>query len=372
MNIFANSMRLIREQARREFQQSEAGKLLAEVQRLPRGGRISPYALRQVSRQVERLSMRGVLSQLRGSEFGGLIGDVERYAGRNVVSTILRELGPLGSFLESLIRPRGRAMAGVSGELAAAANLLKAFGFTVQAPDRRPAAQRRSNSVADARALLESLGFTVTPPGKPKTAPPKRSGGTRRKKAGSQQTWTVAVGGRQRTYAANDPAMTGEMIEVESSNVHSIGYIWNWDDPMKGTLQVRFLQSSKGQQRKSAGPLYYYYGVHPEVFEAFQRAASKGEFVWDRLRVRGTVSGHRFHYDLKGVTGGYVPRKATRYGQNEYFIRRSVRARDRDGNIHELESELADERVGSLERGIPNRGIPDRGVPDRGTPNRGR
>ncbi len=45
-----------------------------------------------------------------------------------------------------------------------------------------------------------------------------------------------------------------KMNQVESSNVHSIGY-----DPVQQTLAVRFYRGDK------AGPLYHYHGVPAEV-----------------------------------------------------------------------------------------------------------
>lgn len=171
--------------------------------------------------------------------------------------------------------------------------------------------------------------------------------------------------GRRYQFSENDPIVTGEMIDVVSSNVHSIGYDWNWDEPNKGTLKVRFLAKRKNRARVR-GPLYFYFNVHPEVFMAFQHASSKGKFVWDRLRVRGTVSGSRFHYELEdlGATG-YVPRKATRLGPNEHFLQRQFT--DASGRTHtsQLEDEFV-QRIGA------NRHGPQGFVPMRGTPNRGR
>ena len=171
----------------------------------------------------------------------------------------------------------------------------------------------------------------------------------------------VMVGGRKRRYDPNDPTISGEMIEVTSSNVHSIGFDFNFADPMKGTLKVRFLQGPK--DKKIAGPTYHYFDVHPDVFETFKVAASKGKFVWDRLRVRGTVSGHQYRYNLAGIRAGYVPRAAKRFGSNEYFVQRRFTGKNKQGEIRTFQSRLPEQRVGRYEpsRAIPNRGIPNRG-----------
>jgi len=158
----------------------------------------------------------------------------------------------------------------------------------------------------------------------------------------------------------DDPVYRGQMIVVESSNVHSIGYQFNDASPSKGTLLVRYLQGQKGS--KYAGPLYEYYDVHPAVFDTFQKSASKGRFVWDRLRVRGSVSGHRKQYRLVGISRGYVPRQAKRYGDNEYFVQRAMTARNtKTGETRRFESSLPDRpvrRVSSLQLLPGGRRIP--------------
>lgn len=175
---------------------------------------------------------------------------------------------------------------------------------------------------------------------------------------------------------SDDPAWSGQMITVQSSNVHSIGFDINTDAPSVGTLKVRFLHSSGDSKtkNKSPGSLYFYYNVPTELFRAFLRASSKGDFVWDKLRIRGTVSGHRFDYSLQGISQGYIPRKATNLADGEWFIKRNfagrwsqlpnapVRTMDRGGESDD----------GEPNRGRPNRGGPNRGGPNRGTPNRGR
>ncbi|MEK9809271.1 MAG: KTSC domain-containing protein [Candidatus Nanopelagicales bacterium] len=144
----------------------------------------------------------------------------------------------------------------------------------------------------------------------------------------------------------DDPIYRGEWITVASSNVYAIAYVYNDANPSKGTLKVRYLHKLKGGSTEP-GPVYEYYDVHPAVFDSFRAAASKGGFVWDRLRVRGTVSGHRYQYNLAGVhRSGYVPRKAVRYGNNEYFVGRQINTRNTvTGAIAKLKSELPDARV---------------------------
>lgn len=62
-----------------------------------------------------------------------------------------------------------------------------------------------------------------------------------------------------------------DFFEVESSNVAEIGY-----DGNEMVLYVRF----------NKGPLYYYEGVPPDVWDEFVYTDSKGKFIWTHLRDR--------------------------------------------------------------------------------------
>lgn len=116
-----------------------------------------------------------------------------------------------------------------------------------------------------------------------------------------------------------------EMVRVVSSNVHSIGY-----DDSSGTLAVRYLapelnktggRVKVGGKTNSPGPLYHYFDVPPKLWKSFETASSKGKWVWDHLRVRGTIAGHQYDYRLvSGTVGGsgfrqtYIPRRASGKG----------------------------------------------------------
>lgn len=124
------------------------------------------------------------------------------------------------------------------------------------------------------------------------------------------------MGGGDRVRARRGIAM----IEVSSSsNVHSYGY-----DETSRTLQVRFL-GGEGEHRSGPGPMYHYFHVKKEVFQRMKAAVSKGTFIWDELRKRGSIFDHKYDYTLVGVGAGagadagglgdeYVPRKATASG----------------------------------------------------------
>jgi hypothetical protein len=285
-----------------------------------------------------------------------LATDREKYGSfsnmlRNIVfGQVAKALGPIGNLVSALIRPSGKALTkSIDKELLAAAQLLEAFGYAVKKPGQ------------------ETSQPTLTPP-KPKQKPTPPIpipvvGGT-----GGGRRGLARVGGGAAGIPPDDPLLTGEMIQVDSSNVHSIGYDWNEAKPQLGTLKVRFLMPVPGNPKaKKIGALYYYINVPPEVFQAFRAAASMGKFVWDKLRIRGTVSGHQYYYYLAGIRSGYVPRQARRINGEEWFVRRNVRGEN--GNVYQ--SRLDDEQV-SGRSGTPSRGAPNRGQPNRGTPNRGR
>lgn len=212
---------------------------------------------------------------------------VARYAKKNLFEKLLDKLGTVGSLVGALIRPRGQPMASPAQELEAAKALLEEFGYTVKPPEKvnEPPAERPEVRV-------------TTQPQEPDELPEQK------------------------------PLVEG-MIPVSSSNVHSIGYEWHKDEGMPGNLLVRFLAGS-GKQRSGPGPLYRYRDVPRSVFRAFKEAASKGKFVWDELRVRGTVSGHQYEYELAG-TGfdDYIPRQAglKRGMAGEYYLTRRFAGR---------------------------------------------
>jgi len=111
--------------------------------------------------------------------------------------------------------------------------------------------------------------------------------------------------------SADHPINTGKFVTVESSNVHSVAY-----DARDSTLFVRFWMKKWDKEVADyipvgPGPIYAYSYVPPQMFLDLLEARSKGAWIWDNLRIRRTVSGHRFDYRLVAIAGGYVPRKAT-------------------------------------------------------------
>jgi hypothetical protein len=170
-------------------------------------------------------------------------------------------------------------------------------------------------------------------------------------------------------YDTDDPAITGRMVPVVSSNVHSIGFQMNLKNPLASTLFVKYLQKYGNNGVMGSGPTYGYKNVHPKLFQEFMAANSKGGFVWDRLRVRGTVAGSQYEYYLDSISRGYVPRRSV-IENGIQILKRRKRVEQKSGRT--VVSQLREKVIGPYR---PHKGSgPNRGNPDRGSqrPNRGR
>lgn len=113
-----------------------------------------------------------------------------------------------------------------------------------------------------------------------------------------------------------------------------------------------------GSNRNAPGALYAYYDVPVRVFKRLQNASSAGKSVWDNLRVRGSVWGHKFRYGL--IQGAVVPGQDGRI--STYVSRRATRKGFKSRAVAE---------VGSGKRRFQTSGLPERSFPDRAQPNRG-
>lgn len=115
------------------------------------------------------------------------------------------------------------------------------------------------------------------------------------------------------------------MTLVDSSNVYAVGY-----NGQTKTMRVQYKASAinaaslRGRghsgrnrvrgalgktvtnMRHGPGPLYDYHGVPYNVFNRILGAGSKGKAIWDNLRIRGTVYGHRYDYELVSASTALV------------------------------------------------------------------
>jgi hypothetical protein len=389
--LFKNATRAIRAALRLEMRQGQIGKILQAAERkFLRRGKASQYVKKLPTR------LRGAMEPARLASLidGGLPG-LDRYtkrqAEKQLMEHVYKSLGPLGQMLQAFMRPNGKALTGsAEREISGVANFLRALGWgVIKPPDARKGRKDEIRAVTEA---AEHLGFKLIPhrptsvaieakaqpqpkplPGWAERAralqnkPPEQRRALPDRDKTQRKTIDVDFGsGKTQRVRLTDPVLTGEMIKVVSSNVHSIGFEINHHSPRIGTLMVRFLQTQGASARgaKVAGPLYAYYNVPTDVFRRFQRAASKGKFVWDNLRIRGTVSGHKFDYSLQGIARGHVPRKATFSHEGELFVKRTFL-----GQHHKTgEKRLFMSKETALVR--PWNGRPGNGRPS--PPNRGR
>lgn len=355
--LFTRASRRIRESAKQAFQRSDFGRVLREFEVANQKPAAGPRDLGRVIRAYQRGGSRRLIEELASCDAGRLARDLERYArssklGKKVVGQVLDALGPAGQILKALSEVSGPGGKPSSRErsLAAATKVLKAFGREVldlDKPEEALETIRVALNELEARGhaipadLARATTLDAMPTSEPELPAPDRS------------TVDIPLGdGSTRRFKRDHPIVTGKFVSCTSSNVHSYAYEYtSW------TLYVRFL-GGEGEHRHGPGPLYQYSHVRPALFLTLLNAGSKGDWVWDHLRIRGTVSGHQHDYRLVGISGGYVPRKATYTPAGEWFIPRRVRT----DKGHYLTSS----RPSAPARGVPNRGRPK--PPNRGTP----
>ncbi len=312
--LFRRADEVLRRELEESFRRSPVGHALTFLRRRPGA---DPTAL------FRKLEQGLTLKELVGTSVWEVVGLVERYAGRSewsLVKQFLRSLGPIGTLLESIFVPLAKSPYAAPGfrlSVLDAINLLRGFGFEVLPPPemKLPKEELERSVWAAYYFLQEHAEMLLRRPEyglaglAPRPAEVEQEVQERRE-ARLPISDTVMVPmrfGGPREFPATHPIVTGEMVEVRSSNVHSIGY-----DLDNQTLYVRFWAETtrRGEIVRFPGSLYGYRDVWPEEFLEFLEAPSKGNWVWDHLRERGTVSGHKKPYFLAGIVAGYVPRQA--------------------------------------------------------------
>lgn len=378
-----------RRQAREDWRRSDAYKLQREIQEALATPRRAMTSVNRFADLLGRFGRHGfspgTIKMARGLEFKDMVREVVRYqmAGGEslrLVGELLGALGPLGRLIGSMIGPRvGIRRTGIDAEIESAVRFLQAYAPDKLAPQYRNVQSGVvSDSIESAIATLQAAGYEVTAPG----AKPKRSltddpvtsaeqmfypqGTPKTTKTGeARRIIELDVDGAPRRFPANHPIVTKEMVtDFSSSNVHGFSY-----DIDTSTLYVRYQAAERFG--KGPGSLYAYSHVTPEKFLRMYNAPSKGTWLWDEVRIRGTWSGHRHDYRLVAIRNSYVPRKAVYVGGGvEEFQGRRVRVANRKtGKIRTLKSELPDEIAPPIPYGGPDRGRGDNG---RRPPNRGR
>lgn len=342
-------------QAARVFGKSIIGRLAKEADRaraeLPQRLQDDKPAAKRTRRPPPKTA-RELRDRYEKSSFGRLIADLETYSkgeDREAINQFLDAMGGFGLLIKSLMNPPGGWSARVPKEL------VKAINFAAQFADE-------PEVVDSLQRILEGQGAEVSwPKGKPK----KRKPAAEPMRLARETAVSIDTGkGGKQDFPPDHPIVTGDMVETPmSSNVYAFGY-----DLESRSLYIRFKDrvppgsgggyGSGGGRPHRPGPIYRYFNVPPAVFLGMLKASSRGTFIWDVIRVRGTVSGHNFDYALVGVQGGYVPRKAQNRPEGEAYMPREILT-DR-GNT--LKSRLGFEWVRKLGRdGKPNTGAPKTG-----------
>ena len=108
---------------------------------------------------------------------------------------------------------------------------------------------------------------------------------------------------------------SGEWLEVESTNVKAIR--WLADDE---ALQIEFLNHG----------FYQYQNVNETEARDFALSPSKGSWVWDNLRLRGTVFGYQKDYTFISGPSDYSP---SWMGQDQAIEQRGAAMRQAHGLI---------------------------------------
>lgn len=359
--------------ADRAFSQSAFGRLHRTINQTLKSPKRTQSRIAKLAKLARRPKPAQMAKALVGVDPTHLVKEIRKYArgdqlAASLVNEFLNSLGPAGAIIRALA-------SGTTEEpdLDAMADVLRSRGYTVLPPEEAPGmarggVPRSAKGRAAEEARQEPARISTT--GRPAEEVREAVGKIRPKGRPVRKTKTVQLpmaSGRYKRFDRTHPIVTGEMVKASSStNVHSFGYrLDTW------TLFVRFWAGS-GKQ-KHAGPLYSYFQVEPEKFLEMYKVRgagnrhtpgvkSPGTFVWERLRILGTISGHQKDYKLVGVARGYVPRKAVfAQGGEEYRPRifRTV-----EGDV--LRSELPAGRPGF--GGAPNRGAPNRGQPNTGRP----
>ena len=398
--LFPNSNRTAR--ARENAQQ--ATELLKQMQ----------FALQNPhSRTAEQLQgqARRLASALRGT--GGLLPvesqlvrmaeSVERLARehqQSLVSQVLNALGTPGQLIQSWLRGRdgSQSLQPIATQIQQALNMLNQFAPSLADEPVSPeqAGGRRVEDWFQGADVPDLPQLQPRQPNPPRTSssPPGRGGPNGSNSGGSNRLppatdyalgphpnvrilsdgrWEIRGPGYHRVLLPDDSALTGMMVRVTSSNVYAIGFEFNFDYPLKSKLIVRYKQKDRrGGGGSVGGPTYEYFGIHPDWFEDLREAGSRGRWIWDHLRIRGTVAGHQVQYSLMRAAQGYLPRRAMVHRGMQRFIKRERTALYSDGRTEILRSPLPNAVVGrySPTAHRPNVGNMDRGRLERGTINR--
>lgn len=350
---------IVKRTAARAFRRTPLGQALVVARLAKRAlgapSRPNSSAVQSVADATRKRNVQDLVRALRQHDPARAFAVLEQYAMSGdpqyqAIRSLLNTLGPIGSILGTMLPGGNSGREGFGGSLQAAMDVISAFsdrqdvlqsltsilegqGAKVIWPTDEPVKARGPSIPAgehvDPDSVVDPSDFVNTiqrPDGLPSSSPSGRVEPAQPSNRAESGGGFVEVGedGQRYKLPANHPAVTGDFINTPtSSNVHSFGF-----DLDTHTLYVRFKAQRRDVKEQGRGnqpgALYSYAHVPLELFLRMMNAGSKGTFIWDNIRIRGTLSGHRFDYALVGVANGYVPRKATLTPQGEAYISRSV------------------------------------------------
>ena len=165
--------------------------------------------------------------------------------------------------------------------------------------------------------VAPSIPTVPSVPGVPDAGAPNRARGRQSKEPedwGPELNLDTRLRLPSDTY---DPRHKGPVwtLTPQSSNVYAFAYDYD-----HGLLYVVFKQAGeRGQKVNQPGAMYSYGSaarpIPVRLYQKLLTTSSKGKFVWDHLRIRGTIWGHQYVYSFVSPgPSGYVARKATRRG----------------------------------------------------------
>lgn len=362
--LFEIANAAVRRASRNRFAKTAVGKLVDELDRI-RKGRGSEMRARHLIRELERYEHDHLIREIEQS------AHVNRYSmGSRAIELLkkaLGKLGPLGRVLGGMLD--GNTKSFTDAQLKAARELLRTYGEEILT---RPGHQEFDRGIQAAIKALQGVEDHLD--------------------EARQKAWDEYLQRKkEQEEAAKKPEPERSRVEEphyrisrthftpQSSNVFSFMY-----DYMTSTLYVRYKAplintsavknvTGKGKmpgmhgklgstvigKSDAPGPLYAYYDVPTRVYKRLTLAKSAGTAVWDDLRIRGTVWGHKFRYGLIGspkVAGQdgqmahYVPRRATKAG---------FRTRSLKGGGNRYVGSTLPEQLNRGERGRPDG--PERG-----------
>ncbi|MGE4105192.1 MAG: hypothetical protein AB7E74_24790, partial [Pirellulales bacterium] len=396
--LFRRASQALADEARASFRATALGKLASELTSLTRPNLAGASRRDDFEKAVLDAARKNLIPGFNPANVERMLARATRYGMSDfALDALFKALGPLGGILKDLTKltRRGREDAR-DRDVEAAINFLSTLGFeVVSPPGRRPPSTRQQNIAA---AILEAAGWTVHPPGhreptrvsRPKRRRPRRERVIEPSEVGEETTAIGSGGPATDGYLPPTPRREGEPAALErvtSSNVWAIGYnaasrtlYVQYKAPTlrAGAIKTKRVKTKRGKKRvrrtgtlgstvvgraEAPGPIYAYYDVPPAVARkviADAKSSSAGEAVWDYLRIRGTIHGHRYDYRLSSVGSEaivvddrnravdrihYVPRKAADLGK---FQQRTIEVgrNPRTGRARVVRSLLPNEGVG--------------------------